>query len=86
MGEIARRNPHELSSAAVNDNVQSEGPNIMIKSGLSEKYDSGYATNPCINSRLYSPAVARSRSKNDMRQPGGQLREKDDDQQADELE
>ncbi len=29
MVEVARRNPREVFSAAVNDNIQSEGPNIM---------------------------------------------------------
>ena len=86
MVEVTRRNPREVFSAAVNDNVQSEGPNIMIYSGLSEKHDSNYASNPSINTRPYSPAAARSRTKDDMRQPGGQLRKEDDDQQADELE
>jgi hypothetical protein len=27
--EVARRNPREVSSAAVNDTIQSEGPNMM---------------------------------------------------------
>ena len=85
MGEIAQRNPREMYSAAFTDQVQSEGdtePKIQVLSKKRHLFVKAFV----FISRPYSPATKRSRSKNDMRQPGGQLREEDDDQQADELE